>query len=249
MQIIISPAKKMREDTDCFAPAGLPRFLPKSRQILAALRAMTPAQLQKLWACNDEIAALNLHRLETMDLEARLTPAVLAYDGIQYQNMAPGVLEEEPLRYLHRHLRILSGLYGVLAPFDGVTSYRLEMQARLPVEGSKNLYAFWGSDLADALAAESDTILNLASKEYSKAVQPHLPEGVRFISVSFCQRVGGKLVERATLCKMARGRMVRWLAVHGIEQPEGAQGFDELDFRFSPEESDETNYVFIKEEK
>ena len=248
MQIIISPAKTMREDTDSFDIAGLPRFLPQTRQILSVLRAMRPDELQALWKCSDSIAELNIHRLERMNLERLLTPALLTYDGIQYQHMAPGIFEQAQYDYLQEHLRILSGFYGILRPFDGVTPYRLEMQAKLPVDGCKDLYAFWGSRLADALAAESSTILNLASKEYSKAVAPHLPEHVRFITCTFAQRKAEKLVERATMCKMARGQMVRWLAERQITEAEDAQGFDELGFCFSPEHSSGNDFVFIKEE-
>ena len=91
MRIIIAPAKKMRADPDSLAPAGLPDFLPETEVLCAALRSMDPAALQRLWRCNDRIAALNVRRLEEMDLRRNLTPAILAYEGIQYQYMAPGV--------------------------------------------------------------------------------------------------------------------------------------------------------------
>lgn len=145
MRILISPAKKMRVDTDSLAPAGLPAFLPETQRLLAALRAMTAPQLQALWKCNDSIAALNLERLTGMDLHRQLTPAILSYEGIQYRYMAPGVLDRGALAYLQAHLRILSGFYGLLRPFDGVTPYRLEMAAPLSVDGRKDLYAFWGA--------------------------------------------------------------------------------------------------------
>ena len=161
MRIIISPAKKMVEDTDSLPPQGLPRFLDRTERLLAALRAISPRELQKLWRCNDAIAAQNVERLAHMDLRRRLTPAVLAYEGIQYQYMAPNVFETEQFAYIQEHLRILSGFYGVLRPFDGVTSYRLEMQARLSVDGYRDLYEFWGAALADDLAAGTDLVLNL----------------------------------------------------------------------------------------
>lgn len=137
MQIIISPAKKMVEDRDSLAPRSVPQFLPQTRQLLKVLRAMSPQELQRLWSCNDAIARLNVQRLETMELEGDLTPAILSYQGIQYQYMAPGVLESQALDYLQTHLRILSGFYGVLRPFDGVTPYRLEMQAKLAERGTQ----------------------------------------------------------------------------------------------------------------
>ena len=152
MRIIISPAKQMREDRDTLPPRGLPGFLPETGRLLTALRNLSPAELQKLWKCNDAIAALNVERLRTMDLEGGLTPALLSYVGIQYQTMAPGVMEHGQYEFLQEHLRILSGFYGLLRPFDGVTPYRLEMQAKLAVDGCRDLYAFWGGRLARALA-------------------------------------------------------------------------------------------------
>ena len=144
MRIIISPAKQMREDRDTLPPRGLPGFLPETGRLLSALRNLSPAELQKLWKCSDAIAALNVERLRTMDLERGLTPALLSYVGIQYQTMAARVLETSQYEFLQEHLRILSGFYGLLRPFDGVTPYRLEMGARLAVDGCRDLYAFWG---------------------------------------------------------------------------------------------------------
>ena len=248
MRIIISPAKKMRVDTDSFAPDGLPTFLPETGRLLAALKAMDGLQLQKLWKCNDSIAALNLERLAHMDLEKNLTPALLSYEGIQYQYMAPGVFDREQLDYVKEHLRILSGFYGLLRPFDGVTPYRLEMAAPLSVDGHKDLYAFWGDKLAATLAAETDLVVNLASKEYSKAVSPHLSPAVSFLTCTFGEEKDGKVVEKGTMCKMARGEMVRWMAEHNVQQAEELKAFHRLGYAFSPAHSDHQHYVFLKEE-
>ena len=143
MRIIIAPAKRMAVDTDSLEVLGPPLFLEEARRLMAALRGMTPGELQALWRCNDAIAKENVDRLARMDLDRGLTPAILAYDGIQYQYMAPGVMETEQLAYLQERLRILSGFYGLLRPFDGVVPYRLEMQARLRVDGCRDLYRFW----------------------------------------------------------------------------------------------------------
>lgn len=246
MRIIISPAKKMNVDVDSFAPEGLPQFIGEAERLKTVLQSMTPRQLRALWKCNEAIAKLNVECLETMDLRRRLTPAILAYEGIQYQYMAPGVFETGHLAYIKEHLRILSGFYGLLRPFDGVTPYRLEMQARLSVDGGKDLYAFWGGKLAKQLASETDFVLNLASREYSRAVEPHLPASVRFLSCTFGELKEGRVMEKGTLCKMARGQMVRWLAENNITDPEDIRAFADLGYRFSPEHSTENNDVFIK---
>ncbi|MBQ7087114.1 MAG: YaaA family protein, partial [Clostridia bacterium] len=144
MKIIISPAKKMRQD-DGLEWKTMPAFLDKTEEIMQALKAMSYDELKKLWKCNDDIAALNTERLRRMNLKGDLTPAILAYEGIQYQYMAPGVLDAEGLDYIDRHLRIISGFYGVVRPFDGVVSYRLEMQAKLKIGKAKDLYSYWNN--------------------------------------------------------------------------------------------------------
>ena len=247
MIIILSPAKKMRTDTDSFPVRGLPPFLDKTEALLSALRAMTPEALQKLWKCNDSIAALNVERLRDMDLRRNLTPALLAYEGIAYQYMAPHVFTYDQLEYVAKHLRILSGFYGLLRPFDGVTPYRLEMGAKLSVGGCRDLYGFWGASLAEHICAESDCVINLASKEYSRSVEKHLTPGTRFVTVVFGEHIDGKTVEKGTMCKMARGEMVRFMAENRVERPEELRDFDRLGYRFRPEESDEITYTFIRE--
>lgn len=246
MRIIISPAKNMREDSDSLAIQALPQFLPETGTLLNALRSMTDGQLQALWKCNDAIAKRNIGRLRAMDLHKGLTPAILSYVGIQYQYMAPNVFEGRQYDYLQERLRILSGFYGLLRPFDGVTPYRLEMQAKLAVGGCADLYGFWGAKLADTLSGETDLVVNLASAEYSRAVKPYLPPAVRFLTCTFGERKGGKVVEKGTLCKMARGEMVRWLAENAVSAPEDMKEFCGLGYRFAAEDSTENNLVFIK---
>ena len=243
MKIIISPAKKMNVDTDSLPIDSLPPFLPQTERLLSALQTMSPKELQSLWKCNDNLAQLNIERLKAMTLRQNLTPAILSYEGIQYRYIAPGVMSAGQLEYLREHLRILSGFYGLLRPFDGVTPYRLEMQAKLSVDGAKDLYAFWGDSLAKHL--EGDWVLNLASKEYSKAVTPYLPES-SVLTCVFGEWLNGKVIEKGTMCKMARGQMVRWLAENGIEKAEKIREFADLEYRFDTELSTENAFVFIK---
>ena len=247
MRIIISPAKKMRIDTDSLPIQGLPVFLPKTEELCRILQSMSDAELKKLWKCNDQIAALNIQRLQNMDLHNRLTPAVLAYDGIQYQHMAPGVFTDQAFDYVQEHLRILSGFYGILKPFDGVTPYRLEMQAKLRGGEAKDLYAYWGDSLANALFAETDCIVNLASKEYSVCISKYLPENVRFITCVFGEEKDGKVIEKGTMCKMARGEMVRYMAENQIEDPGQIKAFDRLNYRFDENRSDDKLFLFIRD--
>ncbi len=137
--------------------------------------------------------------------------------------------------------------YGLLRPFDGVTPYRLEMQAKLAVDGCRDLYQFRGDRLARQLASETDFVLNLASREYSRAVEVHLPKTVRFVTCLFGDLKDSKIVEKGAKCKMARGQMVRWLAENQIKSPEGLRAFDQLGCRFRAELSAEEQDVFLKQ--
>ena len=245
MRIIISPAKKMNADTDTLPYRDLPAFLPDTQQLLDRLRGMDEEELKKLWKCNDQIAALNVERLAGMDLRRNLTPAIIAYEGIQYQYMAPDVFTQREYDYVQEHLRILSGLYGALRPLDGVTPYRLEMQAKLRMDDKKDLYAFWGDRLAHSILDEADCVINLASKEYSVCVSRYLPKDKRMITCVFGEEKDGKIIEKGTMCKMARGEMVRFMAVNGIEKVEDIKAFSGLDFAYSQAHSDEQTYVFV----
>lgn len=247
MKIIISPAKKMNIDTDTYACKDLPVFLNETREILTFLKSRSHEELQKLWNCNDKIAQQNFDRLRDMNLESRLTPAIISYEGIQYQYMAPGVFSSAQLDYVCDHLRILSGFYGILKPFDGVTPYRLEMQTKAKFGGKKDLYDYWGDKVYKALTASDHVILNLASKEYSKCVERFLTDEDTFVTCVFGELVGEKVVQKGTLAKMARGEMVRFLAETGGEKPEDAKAFDRMGFRFRDDLSTEKEYVFIKE--
>lgn len=247
MRIIISPAKKMKDDLDGLPPRELPCLLEETEQLLSYLKSLPLSELKKLLSCNDQLAQLNYQRFQTMDLRRRLTPAILAYEGIQYRYMAPGVFSSRALEYIQCHLRILSGFYGVLRPFDGVTPYRLEMQARLKTDFCKDLYDFWGGKLAEALEEEG-VVLDLASGEYSKAVVPHLAAGTRVITPIFGElRSDGKVVEKGVHVKMARGEMVRFLAEGCVENPEDIKEFQGLDFRYCPQRSQADRPVFLRD--
>ena len=226
---------------------GYPEFLEEADILRRYISGLSYGEAKALWKCNDKIAEQNFERFRDMDLKKNLTPAIMAYEGIQYQYMAPNVLDEPSLAYVQEHLRILSGFYGIVKPLDGIVPYRLEMQAKANVDGHKNLYDFWGKRLAEKLFSETDTIVNLASKEYSKCVSVYLTPEIRFITCVFGEYVNGKIVEKGTYAKMARGEMVRFLAERQAQSPEDMKMFDRLGYKYHVEVSDEKTYIFIKE--
>ena len=247
MRIILSPAKKMNEETDILAPQGLPVFMDHTEEIMRWMQALSYEEAKKLWGCNDSIARQNYERFQQMDLYQRLTPAILSYEGIAYQYMAPSVFANGEFSYVQEHLRILSAFYGVVKPMDGVTPYRLEMQAKARIAGTKDLYAYWGDRIYREVLDDSHVIVNLASKEYSKCVEKYLTDEERYITCVFGEISGEKIVQKGVYAKMARGEMVRYMAENNVQQPEEMKGFDRLGYAFREDLSGEREYVFIKE--
>lgn len=244
MKILLSPAKKMNVDLDTLEYIDLPVYLDQAEQIIAWLKGKSYEELKSLWKCNDKIAEQNVERLQHMNLHKNLTPALLSYEGIAYQYMAPAVFEHNQLQYVQSHLRILSAVYGVLKAMDGVTPYRLEMQAKAAIDGHKNLYDFWGSKLYEQVRDEDGLIINLASKEYSKCIEKYLTEEDTYITCTFVEMANGKLVTKGTYAKMARGEMVRYMAERNIETPQEIKKFDRLGYVFRENLSSEVEYVF-----
>lgn len=236
MKIIIAPARTMKVDEDTFPYRDLPQFLPATAEILSWMRSLSYTELHRLWwNCSSRLAEKNYRWLQEMDLEHGLTPAIIAFTGLQYQYMAPDVFSDQGLEYIADHLRILSGFYGLLRPFDGIVPYRLGMGDRARVAGTANLYQFWGSRLADCLYHDDQLVLDLASAEYEKAIQPYLTGQRRLVKCVFGEEVAGRVRQKATQAKMARGTMVRYLAENNITDLAGVKAFTVGGYHFRPE--------------
>ena len=246
MRIIISPAKQMRVDTDFFTCTELPVFMEKTEILKNRISSLTYDQQKALWVCSDKIARQNSERFAEMDLKKNLTPALLAYDGIQYTYMAPAVFEDGQFDYVQEHLRILSGFYGVVKPMDGVVPYRLEMQAKAAVAGHKNLYEFWGDDLYREVMDDSRILINLASKEYSRCIEKYLQPGDRYITCIFGEPEGGRIIQKGVYAKMARGEMIRFMAGIHAEEPEQRKDVNWSGYYYDEKRSSDTEYVFIR---
>ena len=262
MKIIISPAKRMEECGDLFEPGAPAVFLERTKLLLAVLKGKSEGELKELFGANEQITHENFLRYAGMDLDRAQTPALLSYVGIQYQYMAPKLFSYEEWEYAKKHVRILSGFYGLLKPDTPVVPYRLEMQAKLAAGGAKNLYEFWGGALAGELEREekeleqeeereeereeTGVILNLASAEYSRAAEPYLSPKTRFVSCVFGSLKDGKVKVKATEAKMARGEMVRYLAQNQVKTIKDVREFRALGFSFDAGRSKEDCLVFVK---
>lgn len=247
MKIIISPAKKMQVNSDILDGTGTPAFLERTEELKECLASMNKDQLKDLFQANDKITELNYYRYQNMKLTENLTPAVLAYVGIQYQSMAPNIFTTDQWEYVKQHLYIISGFYGLLKADDGVVPYRLEMQAKLKTKNAKDLYEYWGDSIyRELIGDKKEVIVNLASKEYSKAVQPFADQDTPILTCVFGTLQEGKVKVKATEAKMARGFMVSFMARENAGNPEDLKKFSEGGYCFSEERSDMWNYVFLK---
>ena len=236
----------MNEELDALAYQGLPVFMEQTEEIMHWMQGLSYAEAKKLWACNDRIAEQNYERFRSMNLTRRLTPAILSYEGIAYQYMAPSVFANGEFDYVQEHLRILSAFYGVVKPLDGVTPYRLEMQAKAKIAGSRDLYDYWGDRLYREVLDDSRIIVSLASKEYAKCIEKYLTPEDLYITCIFGEPAGEKIVQKGVYAKMARGEMVRFMAENSIEDPQEMKKFDRLGYAFREDLSDERTYVFVK---
>ena len=249
LRFIISPAKKMRALDAPPWPAHEPAFLERTAELMRTVQGLSRDEAQALWACSDRLADLNYERFRTMDLMRNTTAAAIAYEGIQYTHLAPGVMSERELAWLDEHLRILSGFYGMLRPLDGVVPYRLEMQARLAVGAARDLYEFWGNTLYERLAAEGcDTIVNVASVEYARAVTPWVrSDGPQVTTCIFGVMRDGRLRQPATEAKAARGTFVRWCAEHEVTNTDELANFAERGYALDPANTSSDTLVFVKQ--
>ncbi|NSB90999.1 hypothetical protein FHX95_004445 [Clostridium saccharobutylicum] len=235
----------MNVDTE-FEIQNMPYFLDKTEFLMKYIQNLSYEEAKNLWKCNDKIAKTSFEYFSNMSLTERLTPAILAYEGIQYKYISPNVFDIEQWKYIENHLCILSGFYGILKPLDGVVPYRLEMQSKVMLSGYKDLYDYWGDTLFKKLYEDTDIVLNLASKEYSKCIEKHLNDQVQFISCTFAEYKEDKIITKGTFAKMARGEMIRYMTEETIENISAIKNFNRLGYKYSEEKSNDKNIVFIR---
>ena len=246
MLILIAPAKRMRPTIDFMDHKRMPCFLPESERLVTYLKTKKQEELKAMLNCSDAIAEWTYNSYQHMDVNVSCVPALLSFDGIQYSYMAPDLLSEEYFVYAERHLRILSGLYGILEPFDGVVPYRLELDSPFRTPFCTSLYDFWGSKPYQRLIEEDKQILDLSSKQYGRLIKRHLDPDVHLVSVYFLEEEEGRRREKGVYVKMARGEMVRWLAEQNIQQFEDVKRFCRLGYRLDTAVSDDKQYHFVR---
>ncbi len=255
MQYFIAPALGFHElDTFEMIPSAFegnkPLFEEETSKIVETLQAMDMQALQKTLSCSDILTEVNFERYKSFN-EAKRVQALRFFDGIAYKTLDAASLNSSEYEFLASHLSILSGLYGCLSPVDLIAPYRLEMKTKVSVEGTKNLYQFWGDKLYSALSKNAQGIIvDLASKEYSKCIEPYLKEDDVYITCTYMVDKGKGLKVQSTAAKQARGHMVRWIAQNKIDTPSELMKFDVDNYSFDPAlsktEGNRLEFVFTK---
>lgn len=248
MKIIISPAKKMRRE-EYVAPLHRPMFLKEAGELLSFLRSLSDSEMAKVWKVKGALLSSSLSSLSMLSLEDIGSPAIFSYDGIQYTYMSPSSFTDSMLEYAEKNLRIISGLYGLLRPLDGVGTYRLEMESPISIPGYGDLYSYWGGKIASSLMEDERLLVNLASAEYSKAVLPYLPSTVTVVTPVFLDWEKGRYVSKGVYAKMERGEMVRFLAETGAETVEEIMKFSSRGYEFSRFLSDSNTLCFVRKDE
>ncbi|WP_407332213.1 peroxide stress protein YaaA [Enterovibrio sp. 27052020O] len=257
MLIVVSPAKTL----DYQSPLATERFTQPtltehSQQLIEVCRKLTPADIGSLMKVSDKIAGLNAARFSEWSptfTQDNSRPAILAFKGDVYTGLEAETLSDDQFTWAQDHLRMLSGLYGLLRPLDLMQPYRLEMGTKLENDRGSNLYQFWGDiitgELNDALDAQGDNVLvNLASNEYFKSVKPAKLKG-QIITPVFKDCKKGQYKVISFYAKKARGMMARYIIDNRIDSVEGLKAFDTAGYWFSAEESNDKELVFKREEQ
>lgn len=256
MLALISPAKKLDYKLDWRTNQQTqPVLLDQASELAAIAKNLSQADIQKLMKLSDPLGALNHQRYQdfsTPFTKDNARPAMLAFQGDTYVGLDAGTLSDTDITFAQSHLAILSGLYGLLKPLDLMQAYRLEMGTKLSNPQGKDLYDFWGDRITEAcntiLADHADkTVISLASNEYIKSVQPKNLSG-DFITCHFKEMKNGAPKVIGLFAKRARGMMARYMIQNQIETPAGLKNFAEDGYKFQPDVSSNTDYVFLRDQ-
>ncbi len=246
MICIMSPSLSMEECEDHYINLTVPQRIDMARRIVDFVNKTSIDEIMTIMGINYKLAEMNKLRYERIKFDNNGSPAILCYTGTAYKNMNPSIFNDQEIEFCREHVRILSGLYGVLNPYDSVYEYRLELKSKISVDGTRDLYEYFGRVMYDDIVRCDRQIVNLCSNEYSKSVKPYITSRDMFITCVFKTNKNGYLRIVANDAKAARGRMVNFIVRNRITRVELLKEFDELNYRFDKTLSNSGEYVFIK---
>ncbi|MEJ2003708.1 MAG: peroxide stress protein YaaA [Cyclobacteriaceae bacterium] len=253
MIAIISPAKTLDFEKQIEFTETKPDFKTEANKLVKIMREKSAADLQKQMDISQDLATLNAERFDNFSLTRRPSyakQAAFAFKGEVYRGLDIDSLDKPEWNYLQEHLRILSGLYGLLRPFDLIQPYRLEMGTKMNTQDFSSLYEYWGDKITRKLNRalkefEQPALINLASQEYFKAVKPEKVKAP-VINIDFREYKNGDYKVIAVYAKKARGLMVRFMAENKLDDPEDLKGFDYEGYAFNDQLSGENSLVFTR---
>lgn len=253
MLIVISPAKTLDESATQLELATEIAFPKQTHELVSVMRKLDSDSIAKLMDVSDKIAKLNLQRFQSFSKEfstENSKQALLMFKGDVYLGFDLAKYGVEEYEFAQQHLRILSGLYGLLRPLDKIQPYRLEMGRNVATKKGKNLYEFWGNKITTAIneamaATESNILINLASQEYFAAVNKSKVKG-KILNITFKDNKNGQLQLISFNAKKARGLMANYIILNKLTSPESLKGFHENGYSWREDLSSETEWVFIK---
>lgn len=252
MIVVLSPAKKMdfEKDTSKIA-ASQPVFTEQSQQIINKLKRLSRKKIGELMKLSAPLAELNYNRYQAWQLpfdEDNAKQAIYAFRGDTFIGFDADTMKKSDVNFAQKHVRILSGLHGILKPLDLIQPYRLEMGTRLPIGRNKNLYEFWKKDVVAQINSELDkdkTIINLASNEYFKAIDKKQLDA-KVITCSFKENKGGVFKPVMIFAKQGRGSMARYIVDNRIKKVEELKGYDRNGYAFNAALSSDDEFVFTR---
>ena len=248
MLAILSPARNIHPVAlECVTPER-PLFPKQIMRIIKVLKGYSAWQLESLLDVDPQRAFEFYDLYQNFDMDAPGTAALLSYYGAAFRNLNAQEFNSGAFSFAQSHLRILSALYGLLRPADGILPYRLGIKRDFLI-GGKDLYSFWGDRIYKALFQSKEPVVSLTSLDYSKLITPYLKPGDTLINCRFLVQKPGGARGTVSTVRMARGQMARYLVKNRITEPEGLKGFDWEGYRFIESRSDEHNYVFVQEQK
>ena len=250
MLLVISPAKTLDYSHPEYSAHTQPDFISEVKDLVGVLRKKSPAQISKLMHLSEALATLNAERYQSFPdtfSPDNSKQALLAFKGEVYAKMEADQFSAEELEFAQQHLRILSGLYGLLKPLDLMQPYRLEMGTKLKTKKGDSLYDYWGTKISKALnaAGEGRTLVNLASQEYFKAVDKKTLK-LPVITIHFKEHKEGSYQVVGFFAKQARGLMARFAIQNRITDPEQLKTFNEEGYEFAERLSNAQDWVFVR---